>query len=205
MTDQKHFADCSSAVPVKAWESNGLRGSFPPQSSLGYEGMICLLMHRSYIADCVGVRMSIQSHCKHFCSHQTIPDWSFCKVASHNSVIDWHWIKLKQLDNGNGKYLIFPWVHMSFLPSALPFFVLFARDFSRPTWVTAAEASILLAYFSKMACNFYQACNSEAFTLLSQGMKSPVHKRTTKGISAQNRKFPCPPATFMFWLNLAVW
>lgn len=46
------------AVPVKTSEINGLRDSFPPQSSVGYKGMCmihylpALLMHWSFIADC---------------------------------------------------------------------------------------------------------------------------------------------------------
>lgn len=39
MTDQKYLTGSSSVVPVKTPEMNGLRNSFPPQSSLGYKEM----------------------------------------------------------------------------------------------------------------------------------------------------------------------
>lgn len=99
---RNNLAHCSSAVPVKALEMNGLRGSFPPQSSLGYKGVVCLSYWCIVSTLLTVLGWGFQSHWRQFCSHQSISEWPLCKVASHNSAIDWHWIKLRQLDNGNG-------------------------------------------------------------------------------------------------------
>lgn len=123
MTDQKYLADCSSAVPVKALEMNGLRGSFPPQSRLGYKGVVCLSYWCTVPVLLTVLGWGFQSHWRHFCSHQSISEWPLCKVASHNSVIDWYWIKPRQLDSGNGNYLVLPSIHTSFLPSVCPSFL----------------------------------------------------------------------------------